>query len=170
MLLSGRPTPEESRTHLTKVIKAGVRTFVCLQDEVPPQDDAAAWSKHRHGFSRYFSDATDIAKALGHEVSFLHLPIEDFGTPPDESKLKMTLDDVAARVLGGSAVYIHCWGGRGRAATVGACLMLQVCEWNGASASEVASPGLAPMRSPALTAILLRPGRGSYAHGSTRRL
>jgi protein-tyrosine phosphatase len=31
--------------------------------------------------------------------------------------------DLELRVAAGECLYIHCWGGRGRAGTVGACLL-----------------------------------------------
>ena len=31
--------------------------------------------------------------------------------------------DIARRVEAGEVLYVHCWGGRGRAGTVGACLL-----------------------------------------------
>ena len=33
------------------------------------------------------------------------------------------LDDVRARLGAGESVYVHCWGGRGRAGTLGACAL-----------------------------------------------
>ncbi len=31
--------------------------------------------------------------------------------------------DLEARIAKGEKLYVHCWGGRGRAGTVGACLL-----------------------------------------------
>ncbi|GBF90376.1 MAP kinase phosphatase [Raphidocelis subcapitata] len=36
------------------------------------------------------------------------------------------VEDVAARLSRGDRVYLHCWGGRGRAGTVGACLLARL--------------------------------------------
>ncbi len=33
------------------------------------------------------------------------------------------LADLRARIGAGECVYLHCWGGRGRAGTVGACAL-----------------------------------------------
>lgn len=32
-------------------------------------------------------------------------------------------EEIARRVEAGEKVYVHCWGGRGRAGTIGACLL-----------------------------------------------
>ncbi len=41
-------------------------------------------------------------------------------------RLQQLVDDLQARVLAGEQLYIHCWGGRGRAGTVGSCLLAQM--------------------------------------------
>jgi hypothetical protein len=91
---TGRPSPEEAREHLRKVTAAGICVFLMLQQEVPAQDDDAAWpagdlvpladpaqaKKYPLGFSRYYNDAVDVAKEFGtREPIFEHLPIPDFG-------------------------------------------------------------------------------------------
>ncbi len=40
---TGSATPEEAQQHIRSVMQAGVRTFVCLQEEVPPQEKDALW-------------------------------------------------------------------------------------------------------------------------------
>ena len=77
-------------------------------------------------------DASDLST-----VSFLHAPILDLNTPSSESlytllstlldqlnPLKQHHDDcIEEKDLKDFAIYIHCWGGRGRAGLVGACLL-----------------------------------------------
>ena len=146
---TGRPSPEESRAHLRRVLGAGVTTFVMLQEEVPAQDDAGAWpandlvpladaeraEKYPEGFSRYYCDAVSVARELGvpKEPVFLHLPIADFGVPDMGEllgELFLLRDDIRKHK---DIVYIHCWGGRGRAGTVGACLYLMLRYKDGAA-------------------------------------
>mmetsp|Transcript_4078 Transcript_4078/g.5325 ORF Transcript_4078/g.5325 Transcript_4078/m.5325 type:complete len:336 (+) Transcript_4078:91-1098(+) len=56
--------------------------------------------------------------------SYIHAPILDLNTPSSSSLyatlsiLLQTLEDNP-----GCAIYIHCWGGRGRAGLIGACLL-----------------------------------------------
>lgn len=33
------------------------------------------------------------------------------------------MDTLRGRISGGEKVYLHCWGGRGRAGTIGACFL-----------------------------------------------
>ena len=40
---TGRPSLEESRQHIRKLLEAGVSVFVMLQEEVPAQDDDSLW-------------------------------------------------------------------------------------------------------------------------------
>lgn len=36
------------------------------------------------------------------------------------------VSELQARLARGDKVYMHCWGGRGRVGTVGACLLAQM--------------------------------------------
>jgi alanine transaminase len=55
-------------------------------------------------------------------VDFGHCPIPDLGVPSVEA-LEGVVGDVIDRLKAGQVVYLHCWGGRGRAGTVGACVI-----------------------------------------------
>jgi len=59
------------------------------------------------------------------ELNFLHSPIVDLGLPSVEALQKLLLD-LESRLEAGEKLYIHCWGGRGRAGTVGACMLQKV--------------------------------------------
>ncbi|KAI8474515.1 MAG: MAP kinase phosphatase 6 [Monoraphidium minutum] len=59
------------------------------------------------------------------EVEFAHCPIVDLGVPSMQ-QLKEIVSDLQRRLEAGQKVYLHCWGGRGRAGTVGACLLAQM--------------------------------------------
>lgn len=41
-------------------------------------------------------------------------------------RLRDIVDDLATRLGKGENIYLHCWGGRGRAGTIGACLLAAV--------------------------------------------
>ncbi len=41
-------------------------------------------------------------------------------------RMKLLLDDLAVRLQRSERLYLHCWGGRGRAGTVGACLLAKL--------------------------------------------
>lgn len=132
------PNAAQARAHLRQTLAAGIDCFVSLQAELPPQDDAAAWPdggvplpeaadrvRWPAPFVRYAPDADAIN---GTPLKYLHCPINDLSVPSDGlgtgSSLLVLLDEIMAHYEGGgTGVYMHCWGGRGRAGLVGACLL-----------------------------------------------
>ena len=136
------PTAKEARIHLRKMLELGVDCFTCLQAELPPQDDEASWpaggvplpdeadrARWPEPFVRYAPDADAIASELGiAKPKYLHTPIVDLSVPRDGlgegASLLVLLDAMLDHYEnGGQAIYLHCWGGRGRAGLVGACLL-----------------------------------------------
>jgi len=62
------------------------------------------------------------SQAPSYTLDFMHFPIVDLSVP-SAAELATLVQDLADRVIKGEKIYIHCWGGRGRAGTVGACLL-----------------------------------------------
>lgn len=137
------PDEEAARTHLRRVLEAGIDCFVQLQAELPPQGNAAAWpadgvrladakdvARWPAPFVRYAADVDRIAESMDDApsaISYLHCPIVDLSVPTDGlgagSSLLTLLDEMLTHYEGGGrAIYVHCWGGRGRTGLVGACL------------------------------------------------
>ena len=125
------------------MVEAGVRTFVCMQQEVPPQGELLAYEETDRGFVQYAESAETAAAKIGDvdnlksTLTFLHRPIVDFGVPSYE-KLVGVIDELAAPNFGGGSghglpLYVHCHGGRGRAGTVACCLLSR---WYGISGEE----------------------------------
>jgi hypothetical protein len=141
------PQTQEVVTHMDKVVnQANVRLFISLQSEVPDQDDELAWMKTggrvqlpvgdgREDFPKAFTHYAPIAKeALDSDdgmISFMHSPILDLKTPDSKSLLAilshalqfLEYESFSEEQKLKSALYIHCWGGRGRAGLVGSCLL-----------------------------------------------
>jgi alanine transaminase len=134
------------RDHLMR--DQGVTTFCSMQHELTkfssPESsgaDTEEWSDHSLGarFVNYQPDALKFARELGLPApTFLHCPVIDLATPePDAaaSVLESILNrwngplesgkelEVPPRPTLGRSVYLHCWGGRGRAGTMGALLL-----------------------------------------------
>ncbi len=138
---------------LERLISNGIRTFCCLQGELPPQDEMPI--KGVKGFEPYKAPATLIAASLSDpmtseemnglrtpyldkylppkrkayqaprriiELEFLHSPITDLSVP-ERDQLERLVDEISRRLEDGDSMYVHCWGGRGRAGTVGACVL-----------------------------------------------
>jgi hypothetical protein len=137
---AGAPSPEEAWNHHVELAKAGCNIFLALQEELPAQDDDEQWpaSTTSDGFSRYHSLALDVNRELGNAPpSFLRFPIQDFCTPDSMAELMRLLLRLRDRILlNDDVVYVHCWGGRGRAGTVGACLQLLLADSSATSAEE----------------------------------
>jgi protein-tyrosine phosphatase len=147
------PSATDVKEHVRTIVQdAKINLFCCLQSEVPPQTDGAAWGSQgqdgegevylpmylRDEFPRPFTHyAPLVVEAFrtlkeGESVSHLALspafwyePIEDLSTP-DSQALQELLLKLLTAMTGDEqrrVVYLHCWGGRGRAGVVGACLI-----------------------------------------------
>ena len=151
------PTADEAREHIRSVVAdAGIRTFCCLQSEVPAQDDDISWKKAENsgggvyldGYARamwskpftwYAPMVREVIECEGSSaesadsIRYLHVPIEDL-TVPESSKefygllgelltiMDETTDNASSSGEAGG-IYMHCWGGRGRAGLVGSCIL-----------------------------------------------
>ena len=150
-------TRDQGDAQIEAILHSGVTTFVCLQEEIPPQNEMRLAGSG--GFLPYIGTATLVAAAISDpptihevnglrtpdldrylpprrrpspfpsrrrlEVDFVHRPIVDLGIPEDQ-KLADLLDDLTSRLACGEKLYIHCWGGRGRAGTVGTTLLAKL--------------------------------------------
>lgn len=130
----GGPTLEEGRMHLRRILdEAGVTTFVCLQMEIPSQSDSALWprggiplndpflrDRFPGAFGCYAHEATMLAP--NSPLNFISCGIEDLGLP-DDSQLLGLLKKLLLCLSHGETLYVHCWGGRGRAGLIGGCLL-----------------------------------------------
>ena len=138
------PSAADAEAHLRRVLESSVDCFTCLQAELPPQDDDAAWpadggvplpeaadrARWPEPFVRYAPAADALASELGRAAPprYLHCPIVDLSVPRDGLAKGASLLHLLDAMLrhyeeGGRAIYVHCWGGRGRAGLVGACLL-----------------------------------------------
>jgi alanine transaminase len=144
----------QSRRHIHSLLhSARIRTFCSLQSEIPAQDNMEKWRKAGgevflegtagKDFPHYFSHYEPLVQEALQEqsskdssgsssVTFLHAPILDLNTPSSESLYTLLstlldqLDSSNEQDRNEDAIYIHCWGGRGRAGLVGACLLALV--------------------------------------------
>lgn len=147
------PTSEEVETHLTAVLEAATAAthvcFVSLQSELPAQGELEAWNRqggqiyldaaNRKDFPRPFVHYKPIVDTLVQKeqrqastvtsVSYEHWPIQDLSIPSSgsdtSSGIYPLMDALLSRLLedDSSCLYIHCWGGRGRAGLTAACLL-----------------------------------------------
>jgi len=132
------PTLKESQLHIQNMITdANISLFCCLQTEVPAQDDDITWNNNggeiylepeylRREFPRPFTRYSPIAESFAsnnqQQLTFIHNPIEDLNIPTCNDDLLSLLSQLFYHLEDNGIIYLHCWGGRGRAGLVGACL------------------------------------------------
>ncbi len=142
------PKQHEVDEHLRRVLFHNTNSngpkhvcFVSLQSELPPQDDYESWNKQNgeiylgdsmewpNPFSHY---APSVEKILTNEhnnhsvpsVRYIHHPIQDLSVPSNSKNLRLLLWKILDVLdCEHSTVYIHCWGGRGRAGLTASCLL-----------------------------------------------
>jgi hypothetical protein len=94
---------------LKKLLSKGIDTFVCLQAEMDDDIPEDVW-RSGIGLRPYFEDAQKLSKRL---LKWAHLPIVDGGVAPDDVTVEFA-EYLAADLMAGRVLYIHCWGGHGR--------------------------------------------------------
>lgn len=101
---------ERVRQRMDAFLDAKLDTFINLTkpDELPP----------------YLPVLLEEAKAYGHQVETIHLPIHDFGLPTCEEMI-IILDTIDNSLEKERNVYLHCWGGIGRTGTTVGCYLVR---------------------------------------------
>jgi len=64
------------------------------------------------------------AKKAGQQLGWVRFPIRDMSISP-AAQMREILDTIHAEIRAGGVVYVHCWGGKGRTATVVGCFLLE---------------------------------------------
>jgi protein-tyrosine phosphatase len=65
--------------------------------------------------------AAVLRGAPGYE--WLHLPVPNFGVPPEPNAFRSAIERIADRVRAGDAVLMHCAAGMGRTGSAAACVL-----------------------------------------------
>lgn len=128
------PDPEMGEKHLRALVDHRVTTFVCLQDELGPQ--TAMTDPVAHGGGLFHPYLPRVKELADYEPLFLFEGIVDKDVPTLD-RLVATVARCHELVERGERLYIHCWGGRGRAGTVGACLLASMYRDQGMTGEEV---------------------------------
>ena len=130
---------KECTIHIQNMIHhANINMFCCLQTEVPPQDDDFQWASGevylepmsvRQEFPRPFTRYSTLAQRALSDTSddssticYHHSPIEDLSTPSCNDDLLYLLSTLLQHLesdTDNNILYLHCWGGRGRAGLIG---------------------------------------------------
>jgi hypothetical protein len=149
----GGPTEEEAKSHLRTMVKdVRISLFCSLQSELPRQDDYETWGKNDgmiflkpqhirrrfpHPFTHYAATVNSMTSDSQGCMTYLHCPIEDLNIPESKEPLQELLLQLLAFLYDNpdKALYLHCWGGRGRAGLVGSCLISLI--WPALHAGDV---------------------------------
>jgi protein-tyrosine phosphatase len=121
----GHENDKENEKLLTKILNCGVTIFACLQQEYDNEIDEELW-RNCVGLRPYFKDAEKMITnkelypsltTLVTKVSLIHQKIRDCNIIDDNTTLKLAKKLVKA-IYDGEVVYLHCWGGHGRAGVI----------------------------------------------------
>jgi protein-tyrosine phosphatase len=99
---------EVSRARVSRLLEAGIRTFVDLTEE--------------QELKSYYPLLRGLAEEQLIEVTFVRLPIPDRGVPSVWT-LRCILDLVDRSLADENPVFVHCFAGRGRTGTVVGCYL-----------------------------------------------
>jgi protein tyrosine phosphatase (PTP) superfamily phosphohydrolase (DUF442 family) len=113
----GAPSDEEAEQKLGALLDAGIHCVINLVEE-----DEMDWEDQP--LRSYSGLLMGLAAERNIEVTYQHLPVRDVDVP-SEASMQSILDAIDSALEHGQAVYVHCWGGRGRAGTVVGCYLVR---------------------------------------------
>lgn len=164
---------EQAEKQLRDILETGIRTFISLQDELPPQKAMRLGGVN--GFVPYKPTAELIAASLEGPppaelfqgirnptlnqylpprkkgvtatetktvIHCLHRPIVDLSIP-GRAFLEELIESIDERLRRAEFMYVHCWGGRGRAGTVAGCFLVKKYNMTASEALERVARGFA---------------------------
>lgn len=113
----GAPCPTLIEKRLSALLDAGVRTIISLMEDGETYSDGRPFVRYEKDF---------YAKAAERQLSVVwhNCAVPDFGLPPPE-KMRDILNRLTAAMQEEEAVYLHCWGGKGRTGTVVGCWLAE---------------------------------------------
>lgn len=109
----GDPNPEEARVKIKRLLDAGVRSFINLQQSLELGRDGKPFACYREAVAAFCPEAV-----------CQRFPIRDVSVP-NHVRMVEILDAIDDALRADQPVYIHCWGGIGRTGTVIGCWLLR---------------------------------------------
>jgi hypothetical protein len=103
---------ESSRAKLRQFLEAGVTCFLDLTE---------AGESRLEPYADLLREET---AALGRSAEYRRLSIPDVSIP-SVAHMRHILDTIDEQLAAGAVVYVHCWGGVGRTATVVGCHLVR---------------------------------------------
>lgn len=111
----GDKNRKQAEAKLQGLLACGVRVVVNLMEEDEIGHNGESFVPYEETFRR-------IAKEIGAEVECTRIPIPDL-TAPSQELMVTILDSIDQAISQGKAVFVHCWGGKGRTGTVVGCYL-----------------------------------------------
>lgn len=111
----GDRDPAVAAGKLNALLDCGVTHVISLMEPGEKDHAGRLFHDYRAAFLKLASERRAQAVAM-------RFPIRD-AFVPSVAEMKATLDAVDSVLAAGNAVYVHCWGGRGRTGTVLGCWM-----------------------------------------------
>lgn len=96
--------PSEHQANMDNIIADGIDTFVCLQEELDPEQS------YRHLIKPTYN------------IQIVHLPIKDESVP-SKTVLLSHLTRILDLIRHGKNIYLHCAGGHGRTSLYISCIL-----------------------------------------------
>jgi protein-tyrosine phosphatase len=104
-----------AREKLKNLLGHGIRHIVNLME----RDEGNFQGEQ---FVPYEDQLQTMANEMNIPIELVHMPIRDMSIPLVYSMV-LILDDIDRAMEHNPAVYLHCWGGRGRTGTVVGCYL-----------------------------------------------
>ena len=115
------PTDNDVMINLDQILNCGINTFVCLQNEISPQNGTKGEVNQK--FLWAFPKFCNYSYYLQNKaVQYYYLGIED-NTAPSLEHFTYIINNVLNLLVEGKKLFIHCAGGHGRTGMVVAALI-----------------------------------------------
>jgi len=123
-----------AQTKLKNLLEHGIRHFINLMER---DEDNFQGEK----FVAYGDQLQTMANEMNIPIELAQMPIRDMNIPLVADMISI-LDEIDRAMEHNPAVYLHCWGGRGRTGTVVGCYLAR----HGMAAGEAALDLLGELR------------------------
>lgn len=116
--------------NLTQILNSGIDTFICLQDEISPQDGSIG-KLLKPSFYWAFPKLINYSFFLQERsnIKYIHWPIADQHALSLDTLIQ-NISKIIDMLNEGRRIFIHCAGGHGRTGIYSACLiaLLENCD------------------------------------------
>lgn len=113
----GAKDPDQAGKKLVGLLDCGIRCIINLMEE-----HETDWKGE--SIRPYQEEIGGLAGERGIDVECVRMPVPETSIPTIAA-MKEILNRIDRSIGEGKAVYVHCWGGKGRAGTVVGCFLVR---------------------------------------------